>query len=231
MEILVTALQEAWRLIISRDAVLFEIIGLTLRVTGSALLIAVLLGLPIGVFLGLRSKDSKLGCLAPLINTGMGLPPVVAGLLVFILLSNQGVLGNLQWLFTPRAMILAQAVIAWPLVIGLSLTAIRSVDDQLSIQLTSLGATRWQLALTLVREARLGIVAAIIAAFGRIIAEVGAVILVGGNIAGETRVLTTAIVLETRKGNFGLALALGLILLLLALLANIVLHRLQGAGR
>ncbi len=229
MQILLEALLSAWQLIISGDPDLYEIIGLTLRVTGSALFFAVLFGLPIGVLLGLRNRETNLGCLTPLINTGMGLPPVVAGLLVFILLSNQGALGGLQWLFTPRAMIVAQTIIAWPLVVGLSMTAIRNVDEQLALQLRSLGATRWQLALTLVQEARLGIMAAIIAAFGRIIAEVGAVILVGGNIAGETRVLTTAIVLETRKGEFGLALALGIILLLLALLANIGLHRLQGA--
>ncbi len=229
MQVLLDALLAAWQLIISGDPDLYTIIGLTLRVTGSALFFAVLFGLPLGVVLGLRNREMKLGCLTPLINTGMGLPPVVAGLLVFILLSNQGVLGNLQWLFTPKAMIVAQTFIAWPLVVGLSMTAIRNVDDQLALQLRSLGATRWQLAMALVQEARLGIMAAIIAAFGRIIAEVGAVILVGGNIAGETRVLTTAIVLETRKGEFGLALALGIILLLLALLANIGLHRLQGA--
>jgi tungstate transport system permease protein len=161
----------------------------------------------------------------------MGLPPVVVGLLVYLLLSNQGPLDELNWLFTSPAMILAQTIIALPLVIGLTLTAVQSIDPLLYLQIRSLGATRRQLAWTILGEARLGMVAAIVAAFGSIISEVGAVMLVGGNIAGETRVMTTAIVLETRRGNFDLALALGVILLGLAFLANFTLYWLQVRGK
>jgi tungstate transport system permease protein len=160
----------------------------------------------------------------------MGLPPVVVGLFVYLFLSNQGPLGSLQWLFTPSAMILAQIIIALPMVIGLTLTAVQSTDPMLYLQLRSLGATRRQMAWTILAEARLGMIAAVVAAFGSIISEVGAVMLVGGNIAGETRVMTTAIVLETRKGNFDLALALGIILLGLAFLANFGLYWLQIRG-
>jgi tungstate transport system permease protein len=158
----------------------------------------------------------------------MGLPPVVVGLLVYLVLSNQGPLGDWQWLFTPMAMVMAQTIIALPLVVGLTLTAVQAIDPALHLQIRALGATQWQLTWTILAEARLGLFAAIVAAFGSIISEVGAVMLVGGNIEGETRVLTTAIVLETRKGNFALALALGIILLFLAFIANFALFKLQG---
>ncbi len=231
MSVLIEALGDALRLFFSGDPALWEIVGLTLRVTGMALLISLLLGLPAGALLGLLGHFPGKGCLIPLIYTGMGLPPVVVGLFVYLLLSNQGPLGDWEWLFTPAAMVMAQTIIAWPLIVGLTLTAIQSIDPLLPIQIKALGATRWQLGWTLLLESRLGVFAAIVAAFGSIISEVGAVILVGGNIRGETRVLTTAIVLETRKGNFALAMALGIILLALSFLANIVLYRLQQRGR
>ena len=155
---------------------------------------------------------------------------MVAGLFVFLLFSNQGPFGDLRWLFTPPVMIVAQTLIALPLMVGLTLTAVQSVDPMLQLQVRSLGATRFQLAWTILSEARLGLFAAVVTAFGSIISEVGAVMLVGGNIQGETRVLTTAIVLETQKGNFSLALALGIILLLLAFLANFILYKLQTTG-
>jgi len=227
MPVLFEAFSNALRLFFSGDPALWEIVGLTLRVTGLALLLSLLLGLPTGALLGLLGHFPGRGCLIPLIYTGMGLPPVVVGLFVYLFLSNQGPLGGLDWLFTPAAMVLAQTIIAWPLIVGLTVTAVQSIDPLLPVQLRSLGATRWQLAWTLLLESRLGVFAAIVAAFGSIISEVGAVILVGGNIRGETRVLTTAIVLETRKGNFALAIALGLILLALSFLANLVLYRLQ----
>jgi tungstate transport system permease protein len=189
------------------------------------------IGIPIGVALGLSRRVPAAGCIVPIIYTGMGLPPVVVGLFVYLFLSNQGPLGGLQWLFTPSAMVLAQTIIALPLVIGLTLTAVQSIDPMLQLQLRSLGATRRQVAWTILAEARLGMVAAVVAAFGSIISEVGAVMLVGGNIARETRVMTTAIVLETRKGNFDLALALGIILLLLAFLANFSLYWIQVRGK
>lgn len=221
------ALQEALRLLTDFNPELLEIVAMTLRVTGSALLLAVLIGLPIGALLGLRSTIPAGGCLMPLIYTGMGLPPVLVGLFVYLLLSNQGPLGSLDWLFTPRAMIFAQTIIALPLIIGLTLTSLRSIDPTVRLQVMSLGATPWQLAWAMLMEARLGVLAAIIAAFGGIISEVGAVMLVGGNIQGQTRVLTTAIVLETRKGQFALAVALGIILLALAFVANWLFHKLS----
>lgn len=230
MEVIFEAILGALRLLQSLDPELVAIVTLTLRVTGAGLLLAIGFGLPIGVGLGLSRRIPAPGCVVPLIYTGMGLPPVVAGLFVFLMLSNQGPLGDLQWLFTPSAMITAQTIIAMPLVVGLSLTAIRSLDPLLPVQVRALGATRLQLAWTMLSEARLGLFAAVVTAFGSIISEVGAVMLVGGNIQGETRVLTTAIVLESRKGNFSLALALGIILLGLAFLANFVLYRLQTVG-
>jgi len=227
METLTDALREALRLLTEFDPALREVVGMTLRVTGGALVLAALIGLPLGAALGLRERVPAAGCLMPIIYTGMGLPPVVVGLFVYLLLSNQGPLGGLDWLFTPRAMIVAQTIIALPLIIGLTLTALRSLDPALKLQLRSLGATPRQLAVALLLEARLGVLAAVIAAFGGIISEVGAVMLVGGNIEGQTRVLTTAIVLETRRGNFALALALGIILLALAFAANYLFHRLS----
>jgi len=151
-------------------------------------------------------------------------------LFVFLFFSNQGPLGDLRWLFTPQVMVVAQTLIALPLMVGLTLTAVQSVDPMLNLQVKSLGATRFQLARTVLAEARLGLFAAIVTAFGSIISEVGAVMLVGGNIQGETRVLTTAIVLETRKGNFSLALALGIVLLILSFSANFMLYKLQTTG-
>jgi tungstate transport system permease protein len=201
-----------------------------MRVSGGALLIAVLVGIPAGVGLGLSRRIPGAGFLVPLLYTGMGLPPVVVGLFVYLFLSNQGPLGDWRWLFTPAGMILAQTIIALPLVVGLTMSAVQSVDPMLPMQVRALGATRGQLAWTTLMEARAGLFAAVVAAFGGIISEVGAVMLVGGNIEGETRVLTTAIVLETRKGNFALALALGIILLGLAFLANFAFYRLQSQG-
>jgi tungstate transport system permease protein len=228
MQVIIDALTGALRLLSTLDPKLITIVGLTLRVTGMGLVLAMGIGMPIGVVLGLSRRIPMVGCIVPAIYTGMGLPPVVVGLFVFLLLSNQGPLGRMHFLFTPTAMILAQTIIALPLVIGLTLTAVRSVDPMLIMQIRSLGANRLQTALTILSEARLGIIAAVVAAFGSIISEVGAVILVGGNIEGETRVLTTAIVLETRKGNFALALALGFILLGLAFVANYLMYRLQS---
>jgi tungstate transport system permease protein len=230
LKIILEALEAALNLILSLDPQVVTIVGMTLRVTGMGLLLAMLLGLPIGILLGLSRRIPLAGCLVPMIYTGMGVPPVVAGLFVYLMLSNRGPLGDMDWLFTPPAMILAQTIISLPLVIGLTLTAVKSVDPQIKLQVRALGATGAQLAWTIISEARLGVFAAIVTAFGSIISEVGAVMLVGGNIEGETRVLTTAIVLETRKGNFGLALALGILLLGLAFLANYALYRLQIWG-
>jgi tungstate transport system permease protein len=224
---IVRGLAEASRLILSLDRDLWEIILLSLQVTGAALLISTLVGVPLGAALGLWRVPAR-HLVTTLLYTGMGLPPVVVGLFVYLVFSRSGPLGDLGWLFTPRVMVVAQFIIAFPLVTGLTMTAVQSVDPALRLQVRSLGATRRQEALAVLAEARVGVIAAVVAAFGGIISEVGAVMLVGGNIAGKTRVLTTAIVLETRQGEFAPAIALGVILLALAFAANAVLLRLQG---
>jgi tungstate transport system permease protein len=227
MEVFLKGLTDAFRLLWHLDPALIETVGLTLRVTLGALAIALLFGVPTGAAVGLARRLPGRSIIVPVIYTGMALPPVVVGLFTYLLLSNQGPLGSLGWLFTPTGMVMAQVIIASPLVVGLTMTAVQSVDPQLRTQLLSLGATRRQVALVTLAEARIGVTAAVVAAYGSIISEVGAVMLVGGNIEGETRVLTTAIVLETRRGNFAMAIALGVILLALAFLTNLVFHRLQ----
>ncbi len=207
-----------------------SIVLLSLYVSGSALLIASLIGLPIGASLALKPPRAH-KIIELIIYTGMGLPPVVVGLFVYMLISRSGPLGWLGWLFTPTAMIAAQVIIALPLVIGLTLTAVQSVDPQLRLQVRSLGASPAQVMRTILWEARLGVVAALLTAYGRLAAEVGAVMLVGGNIQSSTRVLTTSIVLETRQGNFELALALGGVLVVLTFMANFFLVRLSGQTR
>lgn len=230
MKTIIDAIIGALELLRQLDPELLGIVGLTLRVTGGGLFFSILLGLPIGAALGLYRKIPAEGVVLPMIYTWMGIPPVVAGLFVFLMFSNQGPLGELRWLFTPNVMVVAQTLIAMPVMIGLTMIAVQSVDPMLHLQVRSLGATRLQLAWTVLAEARLGLFAAIVTAFGNIISEVGAVMLVGGNIEGETRVLTTAIVLETRKGEFSLALALGFILLLLTMMLNYLLYRFQTSG-
>lgn len=209
-----------------------NIVLLSLQVSGVALIFSTLIGIPLGMFLGLKRFIGR-RLLSALLFTGMGFPPVVIGLVVYTFLSRSGPLGqlNLPWLptlFTPSAMMLAQTIIAFPLVAGFTMAAVMGVDPQLRLQVISLGATSRQASITVLMEARIGVIVAIIAGFGRLIAEVGAVMLVGGNIDGRTRVLTTAIVLETRRGNFELALSLGAVLLTITFLANLALMRLQG---
>jgi tungstate transport system permease protein len=201
------------------------ILWLSLYVSGVALALATMAGVPLGAGLALYRVPGR-RLIELLIYTGMGLPPVVVGLVVYLLLSRSGPLGALEWLFTPAGMITAQVIIALPVVIGLTFAAVESVDPALRLQVRALGATGRQVMWAVLAEARTGVLAAIVAGFGSIISEVGAVMLVGGNIEGQTRVLTTAIVLETRKGNFELALALGGVLLTLALAANALLLRL-----
>ena len=217
---MLTGFREAFTLIIGGDSQLMEIVLLSLRVSGIALALSTVIGIPFGALLGLaRFRGRRLA--VALIYTGMAFPPVVIGLFVYLMLSRSGVLGslNIAWiprLFTPAAMIVAQVIIAFPLVAGFTMAAVQGVDPALRLQVQSLGASRWQTTWAILDEARVGAIAAIVAGFGGIISEVGAVMLVGGNIEGQTRVLTTAIVLETNKGNFGLAMALGVILLSMA---------------
>ena len=211
---------------------LAEIIILSLQVSGVALVLATIIGVPVGALIGLnRFRGRRLS--AVLLYTGMGFPPVVIGLFVYLLLSRNGLLGPLNWpfvpqLFTPAAMVLAQTIIAFPLVAGFTMAAVMGVDPALRQQVLSLGATSRQAALTVLIEARIGVIVAVVAAFGSIISEVGAVMMVGGNIEGRTRVLTTAIVLETRKGDFTLAMQLGAVLLAITFIVNVAMLRLQG---
>jgi tungstate transport system permease protein len=199
----------------------------SLRVTISALVISTLIGIPTGTLLAwVRFPGRRL--LTVFVYTGMGFPPVVIGLVVYLLLSSSGPLGSLQWLFTVRAMIVAQTILATPVIVGITMSSVLSVDPALRAQLRTLGATPAQVIRATLIEARFGVILGIVAGFGAIISEVGAVMLVGGNIDGRTRVLTTAIVLETRQGRFALALALGIILLLLSFVANLVMTMGQG---
>ncbi len=209
------------------DPELWSIVALTLRVTGTALLVSTLVGVPLGAWLGLARFPGKRAATA-LLYTGMGLPPVVVGLAVYMALSRSGPFAALGWLYTPPAMIVAQTIIALPLVTGLVMGAVSAVPSELILQVRSLGATPWQVRWAVLREVRSGELFAVLAAFGRIVSEVGAALMVGGNIEGQTRVLTTAIVLETGKGEFALALALGSWLLGLTLLVNLGALRAQG---
>jgi tungstate transport system permease protein len=190
-------------------------------------LISSFVGIPCGVWLGLSQYRGK-RLLSAVIHTGMALPPVVVGLVLYILLSRSGPLAFLEWLFTPEAMIAAQTVLALPFVIGITMSSVAAVPTELPSQIRTLGASDWQCRWTILQEALPGVLLAVAAAFGRSISEVGAVLIVGGNIQGHTRVLTTAIVHETGKGNFEFALALGGALLLMALLVNLIIVRLQG---
>jgi tungstate transport system permease protein len=204
---------------------LLPIVGLSLYVSGVALCLAVLLGVPLGAWIGLYARRGKRWW-ELVIYTGMGFPTVVVGLLVYLLLSRSGPLGGWGWLFTPSAIIVAQVIIALPMVASLTQNAFEALNPDLRLLLRSWAASPWQEMWTLLGEARGGVLVGIIAAFGRIFSEVGAVMLVGGNIDGQTRVLTTAIVLETRQGNFDLALALGTLLLVISALINALVLRL-----
>ncbi|MBF0330163.1 MAG: ABC transporter permease [Nitrospirae bacterium] len=218
--------EKALGLILNTDHELFAIILLSLKVSLTALCLASIAGIPIGAFTGLKKFRFR-GTIISVINTFMGLPPVVVGLCVYLILSRSGPLGFLSLLYTPFAMIIAQTILAFPIVVSLTHSAIVGVDPVIRQAATTLGASPLQESLTVVKEARYGIMAAVIAALGRVMAEVGAILIVGGNIAGYTRVMTTTIALETDKGNFELALALGIILLSISLLINAALHLVQ----
>lgn len=207
---------------------IWPILWLSLRVSGMAVLISSLIGIPCGVWLGLLHHRGK-RLLSAVIHTGMAIPPVVVGLVLYILLSRSGPFAFLGWMFTSEAMIAAQTILALPFVIGITMSSVAAVPNELPEQIRTLGASERQCRWAILREARHGVLLAVAAAFGRSISEVGAVLIVGGNIQGHTRVLTTAIVLETGKGNFEFALVLGGTLLLMALLLNLIIVRLQGS--
>jgi tungstate transport system permease protein len=230
MELIWQGIREAIRLILTGDAGVLQITWLSLKVSGGATVLSLLLGIPAGVVLALTRFRGR-GLLLALVNTGMGLPPVVVGLFISILLWRNGPLGALELLYTPTAIVIAQLVIAAPIVTGLTIAAMQQLNPKLRLQLLALGASRAQLLWLLMREARLPLLAAVMAGFGGVISEVGASMMVGGNLLGQTRVLTTATVLETGKGNFDVAIALSLILLVLVFAVNYLLTRVQQRGR
>lgn len=230
MDLFWQGIKEAIRLLISGDTEVLSIVGLSLRVSVIATLLSLILGVPTGVALALtRFWGRRL--IISLVNVGMGLPPVVVGLAVAIMLWRSGPLGFLGIMYTPLAIIIAQTVIAVPIVTGLTLAAVQQLNPKLRLQILALGASRLQMLWILVREARLSILAAAIAGFGGVISEVGASMMVGGNIYRQTRVLTTATVLETGKGNFETALALGTILFALAYTITLALTLIQQRER
>jgi tungstate transport system permease protein len=223
---LAQGLAEAVRLLSTGDPELWGIILRTLAISGVATLLAMITGVPLGYALARAHFPGRTGLLA-LVNTGMGMPPVVVGLVVWLLLTRSGPLGGLDLIYTRRAMILAQYLIATPLVVGFTAASVQALPPQLPDLLASLGAGRLRALWILSREAKLGLLVAVMAGFGAIVSEVGASMTVGGNLRGSTRVLTTAIVTETSRGNLPVALALGLVLLLLAFLVNLLLTVLQ----
>lgn len=226
MDVLLDGLVEAWRLLRTGDADTWSITVRTLRVSLSATAIALLVGLPLGAVVAIARFPGRRLVLAAA-NTGFGLPPVVVGLFVTVLLWRSGPLGAFGLLYTPTAMIIAQAAIAVPIVVALVAVALLQVDPDFLVQMRGLGATPLRAHLALLEQARLPLFAAAMAAFGAVVSEVGAAQMVGGNLVGETRVLTTAAVLATSRGEFALAIAFGLILLLIAFAVNVVLTLLQ----
>ncbi|MAG34989.1 MAG: tungstate transporter permease [Dehalococcoidia bacterium] len=230
MDVVWDGFRQAFAIILSGDREVGQITLLSLQVSATATLLSLVAGIPLGALLAFgqfRGRRLALGA----VHTGMGLPPVVAGLIVTILLWRSGPLGALHILYTPAAIVIAQWTIAVPIVTGLSAAALQQLDPKLRLQLLALGASRLQLLWLLAKEARLPLLAAAMAGFGGVISEVGASMMVGGNIAGQTRVLTTATVLETSRGNFDRAIALSVLLLVLVYTVNVILTWIQQRGR
>jgi len=226
LELIVQGIVKAFHLLISLDPEVIGITWLSLKISGTATFISLFIGVSIGVVVALNDFFGKRLAIS-IINTGMGLPPVVVGLFVTIMIWRSGPFGFLEILYTPTAMIIAQAIIATPIVMGISLAAIQNLPPNLRLQILSLGASPLQMVWVLIKESRLPLLAAVKAGFGGVISEIGASIMVGGNIKGYSRVLTTATVMETGKGNFDLAIALGVILLILAFTINFILTQIQ----
>jgi tungstate transport system permease protein len=230
LDIIVDGIKHAFILLFTLDPEVLGITWLSLKVSGTATFLSMFIGVSVGTAVALNQFPGK-RLVVSLINTGMGLPPVVVGLFVTIFLWRNGPLGFLEILYTPMAIIIAQTVIATPIVMGISLAAIQNLPANLRLQILALGATRLQMVWILVKEARLPLLAGVMAGFGGVISEVGASIMVGGNIKGYSRVLTTATVMETGKGNFDIAMALGIILLLLSFAVNAILTQIQQRER
>jgi tungstate transport system permease protein len=226
MDFIISGIYKGIALILSGNAEIFAIARLSLTISVLATAAAVLIGVPLGSWLAVKKFPLK-KLLIALVNTGMGLPPVVAGLVVMLFLARSGPLGFLNWLYTPAGMITAQLIIALPIITALSISAMQGVDPKFYQQVLTLGASDWQAIRICLKEMRLTVLAAVIAGFGRLVAEVGAVMIVGGNIRHQTRVLTTATVMETQMGNFDTAIALGLILLTLSFAVNLTLTLIQ----
>jgi tungstate transport system permease protein len=230
VDIIIEGIKQAFILLFTLDPEVLGITWLSLKVSGTATFLSMFIGVSVGTAVALNQFPGK-RLVVSLINTGMGLPPVVVGLFVTIFLWRNGPLGFLEILYTPTAIVLAQTVIATPIVMGISLAAIQNLPVNLRLQILALGATRLQMVWILVKEARLPLLAGVMAGFGGVISEVGASIMVGGNIKGYSRVLTTATVMETGKGNFDIAMALGIILLLLSFAVNAILTQIQQRER
>jgi len=232
MDLIIEGLKQAIILILTGDELVFEATLRSLQISGTAVAISLLLGIPGGILLALTRFPGR-NFIIGIINAGMGLPPVVVGLIVAIFLWRSGAFGFLGLMYTIYAMIIAQVIIALPLVTGLTVSSIQQINPKIRLQALALGATKIQMVFTLIKEARLTMLAAIIAGFGAIISEVGAVLMVGGNISGQTRVLTTAIVEFVGKGDFSRALALSIILLALTFTAAyaLTIYQQKGAGR
>jgi len=230
MDLILEGIKKAFWLLVTFDPEVFSITLLSLQVSGTATLISLFFGISIGTSVALtRFRGRRIA--VSLINTGMGLPPVVVGLFLTIFLLRNCPLGFFEILYTPTAMIIAQTVIATPIVMGITLAAMQQLPTKLRLQILALGATRLQMVWILIKEARLPLLAAVMAGFGGVISEVGASIMVGVNIKGYSRVLTTATVMETSRGNFDVAIALGIILLLFAYLINLILTHVQQRER
>jgi len=229
MDLLLAGVRQAVALIVGGDPETWQVLALSLQVSGGATLLALVLGIPAGAALALARFPGRTLAVSA-VNTGMGLPPVVVGLFVTLLLWRSGPFGDWEILYTPAAIVLAQAVIASPIVTGITLAAVQNVPERFRLQLLGLGASRAQMVWVVLREARLPMLAAVMAGFGGVISEIGASMMVGGNIKGSTRTLTTAMVLETGKGNFDAAIALALLLLALMFLVNWGLTRVQQRG-
>lgn len=226
MDIIWEGIKKAVILLFSLDREIYQILFLTIRVSATAVIFSMLIGLPIGIAVGLNNFPGK-KVITAIINTGMGLPPVAAGLIVALLLWRSGPFGFLNLMYTPTAMIVSQVLIASPIIAGITLASIQQINPRLKYQALSLGANRFQLSWILIKEARLPSLAAIMAGFGGIISEVGSVMMVGGNIKGQTRVLTTATIQMVRMGEFGVAIALVIILLILSFGVNFTLTLIQ----
>jgi tungstate transport system permease protein len=230
MDLILDGVGQAARLLLGGDREVFGILWLSLKVSGAATLISLALGVPAGAALALLRFPGRTAVVS-LVNAGMGLPPVVVGLFVSLMLWRSGPMGAWELLYTPGAIVLAQAVIATPIVTGITLAAVQNVPEKFRLQLVALGASRIQMVAVVLREARLPMLVAVMAAFGGVISEIGASMMVGGNIKGQTRTLTTAMALETGKGNFEVAIALSVLLLVLVFAVNWALTSIQQRGR